>query len=130
MKFAAARETAAACGWRSSVVTGWRRHVFSELDHRSSRRRPARDLLVMRDQLLSALGAQMMPFARLAESTSLPAVARAHIVRLLWQRELGVDPGQPPLDRSPVWAAAGSPAGGWWRRGGGCCRSRRGGGSP
>ncbi|MGW5446812.1 TnsA-like heteromeric transposase endonuclease subunit [Streptomyces asiaticus] len=108
LKFAAAQETAAACGWRYSVVTGWRQHVCSVLDHLSSRRRPGRDLLGMRDQVLSALGAQTMPFGQLAESTSLPAVARAHIVRLLWQRELGVDLGQPLLDRSPVWAAAGS----------------------
>ncbi|MER7178633.1 TnsA-like heteromeric transposase endonuclease subunit [Streptomyces hyaluromycini] len=107
LKFAAARETAAASGWRYSVVTGWRPHVFSVLDHLSSRRRPARDLLGMRHQVLSALGSQAMPFGQLAESTSLPAVARAHIVRLLWQRELGVDLGSPLLDRSLVWASAG-----------------------
>ena len=58
LKFAAARESAAACGWRYSVVAGWRPHVWSVLDHLSSRRRPARDLLGMRDQLLTAIGSR------------------------------------------------------------------------
>jgi hypothetical protein len=58
LKFAAAREVAAACGWRYSVVAGWRPHVWSVLDHMSSRRRPARDLLGMRDQLLTAISGQ------------------------------------------------------------------------
>lgn len=56
LKFAAAREVAAACGRRYSVVAGWRPHVWSVLDHLSSRRRPTRDLLGMRDQLLTAVG--------------------------------------------------------------------------
>jgi hypothetical protein len=56
LKFAAAREVAAACGWRYSVVGGWRPRVWSVLDHLSSRRRPGRDLLGMRDQLLTAVG--------------------------------------------------------------------------
>ncbi|MEY9839507.1 hypothetical protein ABH941_004769 [Streptacidiphilus sp. EB103A] len=107
VKFAAARETAAACGWRYSVVAGWRPHVWSVLDHLSSRRRLARDLLGMRDQLLAAvadLGGSAVTFAELAGRTSLPAVARASIVRLLWQRELGVDLGSPLVDGSMVWA--------------------------
>lgn len=106
LKFAAARETAAACGWRYSVIAGWRPHVWSVLDHLSSRRRPTRDLLGMRDQLLTAIGSrdeQLMTFSELADATSVPAVARANIVRLLWQRELGVDLGSPLRDSSPVW---------------------------
>ncbi|MFI6464957.1 hypothetical protein [Streptomyces sp. NPDC050528] len=43
LKFAAAREVAAACGWRYSVVAGRRPYVWSALDQLSSRRRPARD---------------------------------------------------------------------------------------
>ncbi|MFJ4732739.1 TnsA-like heteromeric transposase endonuclease subunit [Streptomyces sp. NPDC088770] len=108
LKFAAAREVAAACGWRYSVVAGWRPHVWSLLDHMSSRRRPVRDLLGMRDQLLSAIGGQqgpVMTFAELAEATSVPSVGRANIVRLLWQRELGVDLGSPLRDSSLIWAA-------------------------
>lgn len=106
LKFAAAREVAAACGWRYSVVAGWRPHVWSVLDHLSSRRRPARDLLGMRDQLLAAIGSQkgrVMAFSELANTTSVPSVGRANIVRLLWQRELGVDLGSPLHDSSLVW---------------------------
>ncbi|MFG2719850.1 TnsA-like heteromeric transposase endonuclease subunit [Streptomyces sp. NPDC048416] len=106
LKFAAAREVAAACGWRYSVVAGWRPHVWSVLDHLSSRRRPTRDLLGMRDQLLTAIGdraGRVMTFSELADATSVPAVGRANIVRLLWQRELGVDLGSPLRDSSLVW---------------------------
>lgn len=105
LKFAAAREGAAACGWRYSVVAGWRPHVWSVLDHLSSRRRPARDLLGMRDQLLPILSGQQgraMTFSELADATSVPSVGRANIVRLLWQRELGVDLGSPLRDSSPT----------------------------
>jgi hypothetical protein len=106
LKFAAAREVAAACGWRYSVVPGWRPHVWSALDHLSSRRRPARDLLGMRDQLLTAVGGRegrVMTFSALADATSVPSVGRANIVRLLWQRELGIDLGSPLCDSSLVW---------------------------
>ncbi|MFF1400436.1 TnsA-like heteromeric transposase endonuclease subunit [Streptomyces sp. NPDC058287] len=106
LKFAAAREVAAACGWRYSVVAGWPLHVWSVLDHLSSRRRPARDLLGMREQLLTAIAGRegrVMAFSELAEATSVPSVGRANIVRLLWQRELGVDLGSPLRDSSLVW---------------------------
>ncbi|MCX5167939.1 hypothetical protein [Streptomyces antibioticus] len=61
----------------------------------------------MRDQLLTAIGGQpgrMMTFCELADSTSVPAVGRANIVRLLWHRELGVDLGSPLRDSSLIWA--------------------------
>ncbi|MFJ8466026.1 hypothetical protein [Streptomyces swartbergensis] len=107
LKFAAAREVAVACGWRYSVVAGWRPHVWSVLDHLSSRRRPARDLLGMREQLLTAISGQQgraMAFSELAEATSVPSVGRANIVRLLWHRELGVDLGSPLRHSSLIWA--------------------------
>jgi hypothetical protein len=110
LKFAAAREMAAACGWRYSVVAGWRPHVWSVLDHLSSRRRPVRDLLGMRDQLLTIIGGRegrMMTFSALADATSVPSVGRANIVRLLWQRELGVDLGSPLRDSSLIWGCDG-----------------------
>ncbi|MET7519988.1 hypothetical protein ABZS88_42830 [Streptomyces sp. NPDC005480] len=47
----------------------------------------------MREQLLTAIGGRegrVMTFSELAEATSMPSVGRANIVRLLWQRELGV----------------------------------------
>jgi hypothetical protein len=46
----------------------------------------------------------MMTFCELAGSTSVPAVGRANIVRLLWHRELGVDLGSPLRDSSLIWA--------------------------
>ncbi|MFG2407430.1 TnsA-like heteromeric transposase endonuclease subunit [Streptomyces brevispora] len=107
LKFAASREVAAACGWRYSVVAGWRPHVWSVLDHLSSRRRPARDLLGMREQLLTTISRQQrraMTFSELADATSMPSVGRANIVRLLWHRELGVDLGSPLRDNSLIWA--------------------------
>ncbi|MFJ8970826.1 TnsA-like heteromeric transposase endonuclease subunit [Streptomyces anulatus] len=108
LKFAAAREVATACGWRYSVVAGWRPHVWSALDHLSSRRRPVRDLLDMRTQLLNVIGGQegrVMTFSELANATSVPSVGRANIVRLLWHRELGVDLGSPLRDSSLIWEA-------------------------
>ncbi|WP_262505200.1 hypothetical protein [Streptomyces sp. TRM68367] len=108
LKFAAAREVAAACGWRYSVVAGWRPHVWSVLDHLSSRRRPARDLLGMRDQLLTTIGGQqgrVMTFSEPADATSVPSAGQANIVRLLWQHELGVDLGSPLRDSSLIWTA-------------------------
>lgn len=106
LKFAAAREVAAACGWQYSVVAGWCPHVWSVLDHLSSRRRPARDLLGMREQLLTAIGGsegRVMTFSELADATSMSSVGRANIVRLLWQRELRVDLGSPLSDSSLIW---------------------------
>lgn len=60
----------------------------------------------MRDQLLTDVGDRaggVMTFSELAESTSVPSVGRASIVRLLWQRDLGVDLGSPLRDSSLVW---------------------------
>ncbi|MFF1839064.1 hypothetical protein ACFVXE_33530 [Streptomyces sp. NPDC058231] len=44
-----------------------------------------------------------MTFSELADTTSVPSVGRANIVRLLWQRDLGVDLGSPLRDSSLVW---------------------------
>jgi hypothetical protein len=60
----------------------------------------------MRDQLLTAVGGRegrVMTFSALADATSVPSVGRANIVRLLWQRELGIDLGSPLCDSSLVW---------------------------
>jgi hypothetical protein len=61
----------------------------------------------MREQLLTTISGQRgqaMTFSDLADATSVPAVGRANIVRLLWQRELGVDLGSPLRDSSLIWA--------------------------
>ncbi|MEV7084393.1 hypothetical protein AB0O07_00570 [Streptomyces sp. NPDC093085] len=86
LKFAAAREMAAACGRQYSVVAGRRPHVWSVLDHLSSRRRPVRDLLGMLDQLLTIIDGRegrVMTFSAPADAISVPSVGRANIVRLL-----------------------------------------------
>jgi hypothetical protein len=61
----------------------------------------------MRDQLLTTISGQQgqaMTFSELADATSVPSVGRANIVRLLWQRELGVDLGSPLRNSSLIWA--------------------------
>ncbi|MFJ8000402.1 hypothetical protein ACIQ7D_25255 [Streptomyces sp. NPDC096310] len=61
----------------------------------------------MRDQLLTinrGRKGRVMTFCELADATSVPSVGRANIVRLLWQRELGVDLGTPLSDSSLIWA--------------------------
>ncbi|MFF5553400.1 hypothetical protein [Streptomyces olivaceoviridis] len=104
LKFAAAAEMAAACGWRYTVVTGWRRHVQSVLDQLSAQRRPLWDPLALQEQLEGAAGlVPAIAFGDLVNGTSLPAVARAHALHLLWHRRLGVDLARPLGDASRVW---------------------------
>lgn len=103
LKFAAAREAAAACGWHYSVVTEWRPHVHSVLDHLSSQRRPLKDPLGLQQQVEGAIGSGPVPFSELAASTSLPVMARAHVTHMLWHRRLATDLGCPLEDRSLVW---------------------------
>ncbi|MEV0372173.1 TnsA-like heteromeric transposase endonuclease subunit [Streptomyces sp. NPDC050636] len=106
LKFAAAREAAAACGWRYSVVTGWESHVRSVLDHLSSQRRPLKDQLGLQPQLWEALSDGPLCFGDLVEATRLPAVARAHTTHLLWHRRLVVDLAVPFGDGSLIWRSA------------------------
>ncbi|MEU9471232.1 hypothetical protein AB0D78_32345 [Streptomyces avermitilis] len=78
LKFAAAQETAAVVGWRYTAVTGWRPHVHSGVDQMSAQRRPLQDPLGLQRELDAPLGTEPVEFGQLVESTSLPAVARAH----------------------------------------------------
>lgn len=103
LKFAATEEAAAACGWRYTVVTGWRPNVLSVLDALSAQRRPLQDPLGLHRELEEVVSAGPVPFGRLVESTRLPAVARAHALHQLWHRRLGVDLGRPLADTSVVW---------------------------
>jgi len=104
--FAAADEAALASGWRYGVVTGWRPHVLSTLDTLSSQRRELDDRLGLQTELIAISKAGPCCFGELVAATSLPAVARAHALHLLWHRRLGVDLAQPLTDRSLVWPAA------------------------
>lgn len=104
LKFAAAHEAAAAAGWRYDVVAGWQPSVVSVLDQLSAQRRPLTDSLGLRGQLGEA--ADGTSFGQLVESSSLPVVARAQALHLLWHRRLGTDLGRPLTDASPVWISA------------------------
>jgi hypothetical protein len=112
LKFAAAQEMATSCGWRYTVVTQWRPHVRSVLDQLSAQRRLLEDRLGLQSQLADAAGAAGMAigFGQLVEGTTLPVVARAHALHLLWHRRLGVDLGRPLQDASPVWRGCDDPA--------------------
>ena len=105
--FAAADEVALAAGWRYGVVTGWREHVLGILDALSAQRRRLDDQLGLQVGLLAGLRAGPRCFGELVAGTSLPVVARAHALHLLWHRRLGVDLAAPLSDRSLVWPAAG-----------------------
>lgn len=103
LKFAATEEVAMACSWRYTVATGWRPNVLTVLDALSAQRRPLRDPLGLREQLEAAVQDGPVPFGRLVELTTVPAVARAHLLHLLWHRSLGVELGRPLADTSQIW---------------------------
>ena len=107
IRFAAAGEAALSAGWRYSVVAGWRPHVLSVLDALSAQRRRLQDPLGLGDRLVRVASEGPAAFGDLVAATSLPAVARAHALHLLWHRRLGVDLSRPLGDRSLVWLAAG-----------------------
>ena len=103
--FAAARETALACGWRYLVVPGWRGAVVATLDALSAQRRPLDDRLGVQRQVLDQVGSGPVAFGELVAATSLPVVARAHVLHLLWHRRLRVDLALPLTDATLVWPA-------------------------
>ncbi|MDX5569463.1 TnsA-like heteromeric transposase endonuclease subunit [Streptomyces sp. ID05-04B] len=102
LKFAAAQEMAAAVSWRYGV-TGWRPHVHSGVDQMSAQRRPLQDPLGLQRELDAVVGTEPVEFGQLVESTSLPAVARAHALHLLWRRRLGFGLSRPLSDSSRIW---------------------------
>lgn len=103
VKFAAAEQAAAAAGWRYLVVAGWRRHVGTGLDVLSARRRPMADCLGLQGELLELVAERPRRFGALVDATSLPAVARAHAVHLLWHRCLAVDLTRPLGDAAWIY---------------------------
>ena len=96
--FAASAEAALAAGWRYAVVTGWQSHVMSTLDTLSSQRRELTDHSAFRSNSWHGLEADRARSATWPAATSLPAVARAYALHLLWHRRLGVDLAQPLTD--------------------------------
>lgn len=103
VKFAAAERAAITAGWRYLVVSGWRRHVGTALDALSARRRPMVDHLGLEKELLELVAERPRQFGELVDITSLPAVARAHAVHLLWRRCLAMDLAQPLGDSTWIY---------------------------
>ncbi|MFJ9844092.1 hypothetical protein ACIRYZ_27260 [Kitasatospora sp. NPDC101155] len=77
LKFDAAAEVAASCGWQYVAVTGWRQHVYNVLDHLSSQRRPLKDQLNLQRELISQVDQEPVCFGELVDRTSLPALTLA-----------------------------------------------------
>ncbi len=103
-KFVAAKEAALVNDWSYSVVAGWAPHVVSVMDAFSAQRRELTDRLGLEGQLLSAVVTGPRRFADLVNAASLPAVARAHALHLLWHRRLGIELGSPLSDETLVFA--------------------------
>ena len=61
------------------------------------------DRLGLQSQLLGTASAGPLAFGDLVGATTLPVVARAHALHLMWHRRLGVDLGAGLSDRSVVW---------------------------
>jgi hypothetical protein len=106
VSFAAVSEAALVAGWRHVLVAGWQPNVMGVLDTLSSQRRVLADPLGLQGELLAAATAQPQQFGELVDATSLPAVARAHALHLLWRRQLSVDLSQPLTSQSEVLPVA------------------------
>ncbi|GGY73874.1 hypothetical protein GCM10010342_72050 [Streptomyces anulatus] len=102
LKFAATFEAALTAGRRYGVVIGWRRHVWETVDAFSAERRPLTNVLDTQDQLCAAVSQGPLLLGHLVERCSIPAVARAHALHLLWRRELGADLFAPFGDASLI----------------------------
>jgi hypothetical protein len=102
--FAATAEAALAVGWEYLVVAGWCPHVMSTVDTLSSQRRPLVDRLGVQAELLSSVDAGGVGFGELVAVASLPALARAHALHLLWHRRLRIDLAEPLTDAAVVWS--------------------------
>jgi TnsA-like endonuclease N terminal len=98
--FAAAAETALACGWRYTVAARWREYVLASLDALSSQRRPLSDPLGLQPGLLAAAGKQGARFGDAAAASGCEPVARAQLLHLIWHRRIGIDLARPLADRS------------------------------
>lgn len=105
--FAATAEAALTAGWRYLVVTGWRAHVMGNLDAVSAQRRRLADPTGIQQELVTKVGAGPKAFGELVAATSVPALARAHALHLIWHRRLGIDLAEPLNDASTVWSPGG-----------------------
>ncbi|WP_285567828.1 TnsA-like heteromeric transposase endonuclease subunit [Streptomyces sp. RTGN2] len=91
LKFAATARAASAAGWSYVLVAGWRSRAVEVLEVLAGRRRPMQDPFGLQDRLLAAVKAGPTQLRQLAATTGLPAVARTHLLHLIWHRRLAVD---------------------------------------
>jgi hypothetical protein len=107
VSFAATAEATLAVGWEYVVVAGWRPHVMGTVDALSSQRRPLVDPLGVQVGLLAFTSQNTggVAFGELVANASLPPLARAHGLHLLWHRRLRIDLAQPMTDATVVWPA-------------------------
>ncbi|MEY9875872.1 hypothetical protein ABH931_005379 [Streptacidiphilus sp. MAP12-33] len=103
VKFAATAQAAAAVGWRYVVVSGWRRQVVTVIDALSARRRPLSDPLALQALMSDLVAERPRLLVELVDEAPFPAVARVHLLHLLWHRRLAVDLTQPLGDGSWIY---------------------------
>jgi hypothetical protein len=82
--------------------------VVTAIDAVSAQRRALNDPFGMRQQLLAALSQGPMRFAGLVAATTLPVLARAQTLHLIWHHQVAVDLATPLGDGSLVWPVAAS----------------------
>lgn len=104
VRFAATARAAAAAGWSYVVVAGWHARAVEGLEAVARWRRPMQDPLGLQDQLLATARAGPVRLRPLVTTTDVPAVARTHLLHLIWHRRLTVDLDQPLTDASWVLA--------------------------
>lgn len=91
VKFAATARAASAAGWSYVLVAGWHPRAVEVLEALAGRRRPMQDPFGLQDRLLAAAKAGPTRLGQLAATTGVPAVARTHLLHLIWHRRLAVD---------------------------------------
>ncbi|MFE1411234.1 TnsA-like heteromeric transposase endonuclease subunit [Streptomyces sp. NPDC058746] len=91
VKFAATARAASAAGWSYMLVAGWHTRAVEVLEALAVRRRPMQDPLGLQGRLLAAAKAGPARLGLLAAATGMPAVARTHLLHLIWHRRLAVD---------------------------------------
>ncbi len=93
---------AAEAGWRYAVVTGWQPQALAGVEALPAQRRPLDDPFCLQRQLLVKAAAGPLRLSELAAVTSLPAAGRAHLLHLLWHRQLEIDLQVPLADTTIV----------------------------
>ncbi|WP_405927945.1 TnsA-like heteromeric transposase endonuclease subunit [Streptomyces griseus] len=100
VQFAATARAARATGWSYVMVAGWHPGAVDVLEASGRCRRPMQDPLGFQDRLLAAASAGPTRLSALVATTEVPAMARTHLLHLIWHRRLAVDLSHPLTDAS------------------------------